>query len=169
MELWDLYDENRNFTGRDHVRGEKIPDGYYHLVVEVWIRSPKGEYLISQRSASRPTFPLQWECVGGSVLKGEDSLTGALREVREEVGLELSPEAGNLLFSEVGRVVRGVPFHDILDVWLWEYDGEADLKNATTDEVAQVKWMTVDEIRTLYDSGEMVHTLDYFFTKVAGR
>ena len=70
MELWDLYDKNRHFTGLDHVRGEEIPQGYYHLVVHVWIRNSRGEYLISQRSADRPTFPLMWECVGGSVLKG---------------------------------------------------------------------------------------------------
>ena len=74
MELWDLYNENRELLGRDHIRGEEIPEGCYHLVVHVWIRNSKGEYLISRRSADRPSFPLLWECVGGSVLKGEDSL-----------------------------------------------------------------------------------------------
>ena len=54
MELWDLYNACRELTGRDHVRGEEIPQGYYHLVVHVWIRNRKGEYLISQRSADRP-------------------------------------------------------------------------------------------------------------------
>ena len=29
----------------------------------------------------------------------------------------------------------------IVDVWLFEYEGEVDLGNATTDEVAQVAWM----------------------------
>lgn len=43
-----------------------------------------------------------WECVGGSVLAGEDSLTGAVREVKEEVGLELAPEQGILVFK-IGR------------------------------------------------------------------
>ena len=46
----------------------------------MWIRNSKGQYLISQRSANRPTYPLMWECVGGSVVKGEDSLQGAIRE-----------------------------------------------------------------------------------------
>ena len=57
-------------------------------------------------------------------------------------------------------------FRDIRDTWLWEYDGEADLSLATTDEVAQVKWMTVEELRTLFNSGAMVHTMEYFFTEV---
>lgn len=164
MELWDLYNENRELTGRDHIRGEEIPQGYYHLVVHVWIRNNSGEYLISQRSADRPTCPLMWECVGGSVLKGEDSLTGALRETQEEVGLALSPEDGKLICSTVGRIVNGVRFTDILDVWLFEYDGPVSLEQATTKEVAQTAWMTKEEIQTLFDEGQPVHTLGYFFT-----
>lgn len=164
MELWDLYNARRERTGRDHVRGEEIPQGYYPLVVHIWIRNRKGEYLISQRSADRPTCPLLWECVGGSVIKGEDSLTGALRETQEEVGLTLSPESGKLVDSVVGRVINGVPFSDILDVWLLEYDGPVALSQATTHEVAQTRWMTKAQIRSLYDAGQLVHTLGYFFT-----
>lgn len=59
-EIWDLYDENRELLGKDHVRGEQLPIGGYHLVVHVWIRNSKGEYLIAQRSANRPTYPLVW-------------------------------------------------------------------------------------------------------------
>ena len=47
MELWDLYNEQRELTGRDHVRGEEVPQGFYHLVVHIWIRNSKGEYLIN--------------------------------------------------------------------------------------------------------------------------
>ena len=164
MELWDLYNERRKLTGRDHIRGEEIPQGYYHLVVHIWIRNSKGEYLISQRSADRPAFPLMWECVGGSVIKGEDSLAGALRETQEEVGLTLSPEDGKLVYSVVGRIINGVRFSDILDVWLFEYDGPVSREQATTHEVAQVKWMTKAQLKGLFDAGKLVHTLGYFFT-----
>lgn len=163
MELWDLYNENRERIGKDHIRGNDLPDGCFHLVVHVWIRNNKGEYLISQRSAGRPTFPLMWECVGGSVLKGEDSLTGALREVQEEVGLTLSPNCGKLVRSVVRKHENNVRFNDILDVWLFEYNGSVDLEKATTNEVAQVKWMTKPQIKRLFSSGKLVHTLKYFF------
>ena len=151
-------------TGRIHIRGEEVPQGFYHLVVHIWIRNSKGEYLISQRSADRPAYPLMWECVGGSVTKGEDSLTGALRETKEEVGLTLSPEDGKLVYSVVGRVVNGVKFTDIVDVWLFEYDGPVSLDQATTKEVAQTDWMTKEQIKELFDTGKLVHTLGYFFT-----
>lgn len=163
MELWDLYNKKRELLGQDQVRGEEIPEGCYHLVVHVWICNHKGEYLISQRSADRLTFPLMWECVGGSVLKGEDSLHGALRETKEEVGLQLSPSDGKLVRSVVRDRVNGVRFADLLDVWLFSYDGEVSLEKATTREVEQVAWMTKDQIHTLLDTGKLVPTLRYFF------
>ena len=158
MEFWDLYTRDRHLTGETHIRGEKLPPDRYHLVVHVWIRNSKDEWLISQRAANRPTFPLKWESVGGSVTVGEDSLTGAIREAKEEVGVDLDPQYGKLISSTVRE-----HFQDIKDVWLFLYDGEIDLRNATTDEVADLRWMTVAEIRALYDAGELVHTLGYFF------
>ena len=167
MELWDLYTKNRELTGKTHIRGEELPDGCYHLVVHVWIRNSKGEYLISQRSANRPTYPLMWECVGGSVLAGENSICGAIREAKEEVGIDLKPENGTLIFSKTRGIIDSKIFHDIMDVWLFQYDAEVTLADATTDEVAQTCWMTVPEIQCLQNSGKMVETLSYFFDKIA--
>lgn len=158
MELWDLYTRDRVCTGETHVRGEKLPPERYHLVVHVWIRNSREQWLISQRAASRPTFPLKWESVGGSVTAGEDSLTGAIREAKEEVGVDLTASDGTLISSTLRE-----HFQDFRDVWSFLYDGPIDLHCATTDEVADVRWMTVPEIRALYDAGELVHTLAYFF------
>ena len=165
-EIWDLYDENRELLGKDHVRGEQLPIDGYHLVVHVWIRNSEGEYLIAQRSANRPTFPLVWECVDGSVIKGEDSLQGALREVKEEVGVDLLPEKGHVILSDIKKIEFGKVVNKIVDVWLFEYDGEVDLSNATTDEVAQVAWMNGSQIKELFDANMFVDTLEYFFTEV---
>ncbi|MCI8609003.1 MAG: NUDIX domain-containing protein [Firmicutes bacterium] len=126
MEKWDLYTKYREKTGKEHLRGERIPEGFYHLVVHVWIRNSKGEYLMAQRAANRPTFPLMWECAGGSVLMGESSIDGALREVKEEVGLDLEQKAGKLVFSKIRN-------SDIMDVWLFNYDGELQLEAAEPD------------------------------------
>ncbi len=166
VEVWDLYDEHRNLLGRDHIRGEQLPEDGYHLVVHVWIKNSKGEYLIAQRSATRPTLPLMWECVGGAVAKGEDSLEGALRETREEVGVDLDPHQGKVVLSKTRKIENGKIFNDIMDVWLFEYDGPVELANATTDEVASVEWMTKEKIQELVDTNQFVETLKYFFTEI---
>lgn len=166
MELWDLYTEDRKLTGKEHIRGEKLPENMYHLVVHVWIKNSKGEYLISQRSASRPTFPLMWECVGGSVLKGESSIDGAIREAKEEVGVDLLPDNGKLIFSKNRKIIDRKRFNDIVDVWLFQYDGDVTLNNATTDEVKQIVWMNKNQILDLFKQNELVDTLKYFFTEI---
>ena len=151
---------------RDSIRGEQLPIDGYHLVVHVWIRNSKGEYLIAQRLANRTAFPLIWECVDGSVVKGEDSLQGALREAKEEVGVDLLPEKGQVIFTKTRKIIDGKIYNDIMDVWLFDYDGEVDLGNATTDEVAQVAWMNRKQIKELFEHNMFVDTLEYFFTEV---
>ena len=160
-EIWDLYNENRELLGKDHIRGEQLPIDGYHLVVHVWIRNSKGQYLISQRSANRPTYPLMWECIGGSAVKGEDSLLGAIRDAKEEVGVDLMLENGKVLFTKTRKI-----FNDIMNGWLFDYDGEVDLGNATTDEVEQATWMNREQIKELFDANMFVDTLEYFFTEV---
>lgn len=165
-EIWDLYNTDREIPGKDHIRGEQLPTDGYHLAVHVWIRNSKGEYLISQRSANRPTYPLKWECVAGSVTKGEDSLQGAIREAKEEVGVVLSPENGQVLFTKIRKIIDGKIFNDIMDVWLFQYDGEVDVGDAATGEVAQVAWMNREQIKELFEGNMFVDTLEYFFMEV---
>ena len=166
MEIWDLYDKNRKIIG-EQIRGEKLPQNAFHLVVHVWIKNKDGKYLISQRSAKRNTHPLMWECPGGAVLKGENSLEAAVRETMEEVGIDLKDRKGQLLFSKIRKSDGKMTSDNILDVYIFEYDGKIKLENATTDEVAQAKWLDVKEIKDLYNSGKMVKSLYYFFDEFA--
>lgn len=168
MEIWDLYDEQRNIIG-EHVRGTELPEDGFHLVVHVWIKRRNGEYLMTQRSAKKATFPLKWECVGGSVLKGETSIQSAVREVKEEVGVDLIPEEGQLLFTKIRRTIAGKRYNDIVDVWLFRYDGDVQLENATTDEVEQIRWMNRNGIEALRRDDKLVCSikdLSYFFDEM---
>lgn len=156
LEVWDLYDENRNKLNQDHIRGEKLPSNKYHLVVHVWIKNLNNQYLISKRSKMRPKFALLWECVGGSVLKDEDTYSAAIREVKEEVGIDLTNIKGKFIISFIRE-----EYQDILDVYEFIYNGESSLELATTDEVEETKWMTKEEIKKLYYEGKLVPTLKY--------
>ena len=49
-EIIDLYDVNREHTGLTAVRGEKLPEGTYRMVVHVCIFNNKGEMLIQKRA-----------------------------------------------------------------------------------------------------------------------
>lgn len=52
-ELWDIYDKNRNITGKTIARGELMAEDEYHLVVQVWIKNDENKWLISKRAATK--------------------------------------------------------------------------------------------------------------------
>ena len=62
MELWDAYDRDfKKIQGVTLVRGEVIPEGFFHLVCEIIVRHIDGSYLIMQRdkrdgACPRPFF-----------------------------------------------------------------------------------------------------------------
>ena len=86
-ELWDLLDEDGMPVGATHVRGEAMPHGAYHRVVEIFTLNSKGEMLVTKRSPEKKPYPNMWEITGGAVVAGEDSLDAARRELREETGI----------------------------------------------------------------------------------
>ena len=78
-------------SGGTHLRGKPLADGDYHLVVNIWVYNSRGQVLLTQRHPDIP-FGLKWACTGGSAIAGEDTLTAAVRETREEIGLTVQPQ-----------------------------------------------------------------------------
>lgn len=153
-EIWDVYDENRNKTGEtmfreDYFKGERDMNKY-HLAVHVWIKNSKGEWLISKRTPNK-SFPLLWEQTGGSVLAGEDSLAGALREVREELGIALDKDNG-YLYTSLKRDI----YPDFCDVWIFNCD--CDIKDIILqeDETCDAMWASSEKIKFLISDEQFV-------------
>ena len=147
QEVWDVLDASGRKTGRTMLRGEPIAPGDYHLVVHIWIRNEKKEYLIQKRAEHLDLFPGLWATTGGSVVAGEDSLSGAIRETREEVGLTLQKSWLSLL----SRIVRE---GSIVDVWFAQVQS-ADLEQPVlNEEVSAIRWVSKDTIRQMIRSGE---------------
>lgn len=154
-EYWDLYDREGNRTGEVHLRGEAVPEGRYHLVINVWTRNRAGEYLLTQRHPDK-AYPLWWEITGGSVLAGEDSETGARRELLEELGLEVrSGELeylGNLIIDED---------RSIYDTYLLRRDAAIAELKLQPGEVVAARWADEKELRRTVEAGRFVQRRGY--------
>ena len=161
-ELWDIYDINRNLTGRTHKRGIPLPKDDYHLVVFAWIMNHKHELLITKRSPTKG-FPGMWECTGGSALAGDDSITAAIREVKEETGLVVSTENGELMIRIPPRDNNAFG-----DVWLFRQDFDICDVILQENETCDAKWATKDEIRQMLKSGKFCsfHYLEELFKRI---
>ena len=92
----DIYDAERNLTGRTHRRGTPWRKGEYGLVVCVWVYDGNGKVLLTRRAPEK-TAAGTWENSGGAVKAGEDSLTAIVRELFEETGIRANPEEFELL------------------------------------------------------------------------
>ena len=154
-EIWDVYDSARNLTGRTHRRIDPLPEGDYHLVVFVWLQSSKGEYLISKRAPNKG-YPNMWENTGGSAVAGDDSLNAAVREIKEELGLDANPKNATLLKSSIRE-------DSFFDVWLFKQD--FDLKDVILqeNETIDAMYATIDKIQSMIQNGEFIpvhHDLD---------
>ena len=111
MELWDILAHSGNVTGKKVIRGKsRLMPGEYHLVVHIWPFDKNGRLLIQRRARERKLMPGEWAATGGSAISGEDSLTAAVRELKEELGIHAEPD--ELIFAR--RLKRKNSF---LDVW----------------------------------------------------
>lgn len=108
MEIRDLYDKNRNLTGETIYKGEPIPQGKYIAVVLSFIQNSKGEFLIQKRSKVKNG---KYGSTSGHLETGETSLYGMIREIKEELGLNIKPTELELLNS--GRNDKEQLFFDI--------------------------------------------------------
>lgn len=88
-ELWDAYDRDFNkIEGVTLKRGEPFAEGVYHLCCEIIVKHTDGTYLLMQRDLRKP-FGGMWEITaGGCAQMGEDPLSAAIRELKEETGVD---------------------------------------------------------------------------------
>ena len=102
MEWNDIYDENRNLTGRVHRRGTPWQSGEYGLVVCVWVYDGRGHFLLTRRAKGK-SFAGTWENSGGAAQAGESSRQAIARELYEETGIQADPEEFELLETDKDR------------------------------------------------------------------
>lgn len=156
-ELWDIYDENRVKTGKTAERDKyEFKDGEYHIVVTGIILNSKYEILISNRAPWKRHGSL-WECNGGSILSGETSLEGILRELKEELGITFTKEDA-IFLKEVKRDKK-VP--DFKDLWLFQKDILAEEITFPDGEATEAKWVTIEQFMDMYENNEIVPTIDF--------
>ena len=150
MELWDIYDKNKQKTGKTIQRGQRLKEDEYHLIVHIWIKNSNNEFLIQQR-AENVRNPLVWSATGGSVVAGEDSFTGAIREVKEELGLDLTNHQGYLFDSSVYEEDDQKYW---CDTYLYFIDLDVNTLKLQTEEVKQAKYEKMEVIKKMMASGQ---------------
>lgn len=151
-EFWDIYDGNKKKTGRLATRDNyEFKENEYHIAVEGVIINSKNQMLITKR-APHKRFPNKWECNGGSVLAGETSLEGMIRELKEEIGVEFSKKDA-IFLKDIKREEGKFYFKDY---WVFKKDVKDEEITFPDGEATDFKWVTVEEFEQMRKTGETV-------------
>ena len=155
MELWDIYDINKNKTGRTMIRNDwTMAEGDYYLSVLGVIHRPDGRFLITRRAMDKAWAPGWWEIPGGGVKSGETSFEAVCREVLEETGVDVSKAEGGYKFC-YHRENKGQNY--IVDIYRFEMDITEKDVMLQTDEDIDGKFATLDEIKKIAQEGKFLH------------
>lgn len=92
MEEFTLYDEHAQPTNQTAKRYQTIDKPMFIPIVHVWIRVHHEKFLIHKRAKTDDLIPFQWATVSGLVLKDEAPIKAAIRETKEELGIDSSTD-----------------------------------------------------------------------------
>lgn len=160
MELFDLYDVNRKPLGITMERGGVQPQGTYRLVVHICIFSTDGLMLCQKRASSKKVYPNMWDLsCGGCVDTGETSVQGAIRETKEELGIDLPFDVAPALTVHFN--------YGFDDIYCATMDVDERSLALQAEEVAEVKWLSKEQIHAMINDGAFIHYareyIDYLF------
>lgn len=150
-EIFDIYTRDGKHVGTEKksVCHSENP-GVYHKPVWIWIINSKNELLLQKRSYKKKRFPNKWDMpVAGHVRAGETILQCAVREAEEELGIQT--KEGDYTF--IGEYISDSAW-EIGQVYLLKLDLEIKDFKLQEDEVAEVKWISLEELDKIIYSNE---------------
>lgn len=157
MELWDIYDRERNRTGRTMVRNDwNMESGDFHLTVLGVIVRPDKKFLITKRVMTKAYAPGAWEISGGAAVAGEDSFEAVKREILEETGISVEGAKGGFVFSYM-RENPTEKDNYFVDVYRFEMDVAEEDVILQEKETGGFMFATAEEIRSFAEKGQFLH------------
>ena len=151
-EYFDVLDENGNKTGKTKLRSEVHRDGDWHKSVHIWILNDKGDVLLQRRCPTKDSNPnmLDISCAG-HLTTGDDSLTGAVRELKEELDFDVEPE--DLQFIKTFKVSkRYAPTffnQEFQDMYILRTDKSVDDMKYQESEITEIMFVPYKKFREM--------------------
>ncbi|MBW2993884.1 NUDIX domain-containing protein, partial [Candidatus Woesearchaeota archaeon] len=140
-EILDVVDENSEIiatASREECHEQKLR----HKGIQIFILNAEGDLFVQKRSDSKDTFPGLYEGgITGHVLSGEKCIEAAIRELKEELGIEVTADD----LKEIMRFkVLFENEHELITAYLLDYDGPIKIDN---DEVVSGEFVPIDDLR----------------------
>lgn len=147
-EYFDVLTEEGEYTNRVETREECHSKGFWHKAVALYVINSKNQVLLQKRSANKKLWPNLWDMTaGGHVLAGEFGFQAIMREMKEELGIDIDKNDITFIGCATSINIKS----DIINKHFNEYyivnkDIEISDLKLQTEEVSDVKWVDKEEI-----------------------
>lgn len=148
MEIIDIVDKNLNFI-RKAERGETLKKHEFIKFVHIWIVEDN-KILIQKRGYNRKWAPGKWATHTGVVASEEPEDICVVRELQEEMGIEIELASVNLGFIMASESINGIGYIYFIEV----SDINITIDN---DEVIDYKYVTADELKKMIKNNNFIH------------
>ncbi len=160
IEYMDVYNENKEKTGRIVDRKTPLKKGEFMMYVLAILERPSDhKLLITQRALDKKWAAGAWEIPGGASMAGETSFQAVTREVQEETGLDVTvcpKEQRTPIYSYVNEdLERGDNY--FVDIYHFVFPFEEKDVTIQKSEAIDHKFATIEEITELNGQSAFLH------------
>ena len=154
MELLDIVDVNGNLTGEVLERDKVHELNLLHYEMGVFIVN-KEYILLQKRSTNKKINPNMWGLCAGHVSSGESLEEAALRELKEEVGLNLTLKDLHVLENMEVRIKET---NSCIKRYYYVFSDKKEFK-IQKEELSEVKWFKIDDVIDMVNNNDETLTI----------
>lgn len=150
MEVLDIYDKNRQLTGKTMNRNQgkvALSEGEYVIQVKCWILNEENKVLLTQRRKDKYNGGM-WEPTGGLVTSGEISIQAIKRELYEEIGI-------NVIDKDIKLIKSFKDEHFFRDIYLIRSNIPINDLRFMDKEVINAKYVTIEEFEKMLNNNQI--------------
>ncbi len=147
-ELIDIYNEKNEPLNIKKMKSEAHADGLWHRTVHIWIYNSRKEILLQLRAKDKDLYPDRWDISSaGHVSAGETPVTSALREIKEELGINAKEEDLKFVrIRESKHQFRNLKNAEFEYIYIMKFDGGEKKLKLQEEELQDARFFPVESI-----------------------
>jgi len=158
FEILEVVDEDDNIIGLE-TKGKIHENELLHRVIHIWFITPKGEIVFQHRSKNKDLLPDKLDAtVGGHVEKGDSYEETAIKECKEETGVDIDVNKLVFLNKKITAAYneKWGKFHRNMNAqYAYLYEGKtSDLKTEINDGEGFEAWK-IDDLPNLSENDKL--------------
>lgn len=155
-EYIDVLDEKGNITGEVKLRKEVHKDGDYHRSAHVWVINSNGDILLQRRCATKDTYPNMLDISSaGHLVAGDDSISCAIRELKEELNLDAETESLIFLDTLVKNTRCETSINnEFADIYLYRTNKEIKDMKFQEEEISEILFVPYKKFKAMVKNGQ---------------